>query len=73
MSVCAGLSFIETSALEATNVEDAFKQILTEIYQIVSKKSQAGEEQSSGQQTVQLKKCASLASVPSPFLLLSSC
>lgn len=33
-----GLSFIETSALEATNVEKAFQQILTEIYHIVSKK-----------------------------------
>jgi Ras-related protein Rab-11A len=33
-----GLSFIETSALEATNVEKAFHQILTEIYHIVSKK-----------------------------------
>jgi len=32
------LSFIETSALEATNVEKAFQQILTEIYHIVSKK-----------------------------------
>ena len=34
-----GLSFIETSALEATNVEKAFQQILTEIYHIVSKKA----------------------------------
>lgn len=33
-----GLSFIETSALEATNVELAFTKILTEIYHIVSKK-----------------------------------
>lgn len=33
-----GLSFIETSALESTNVEKAFQQILTEIYHIVSKK-----------------------------------
>eukprot|EP01025_Chloroclados_australasicus_P059131 TRINITY_DN7464_c0_g4_i1.p1 TRINITY_DN7464_c0_g4~~TRINITY_DN7464_c0_g4_i1.p1 ORF type:complete len:246 (-),score=14.78 TRINITY_DN7464_c0_g4_i1:143-880(-) len=33
-----GLSLIETSALEATNVEKAFKQILTDIYKIVSKK-----------------------------------
>ncbi|KAJ8903984.1 hypothetical protein NDN08_000514 [Rhodosorus marinus] len=30
------LSFIETSALEATNVEDAFSRILTEIYRLVS-------------------------------------
>lgn len=33
-----GLSFIETSALDSTNVEKAFQQILTEIYHIVSKK-----------------------------------
>lgn len=33
-----GLSFIETSALESTNVELAFQRILTEIYQIVRKK-----------------------------------
>ena len=33
-----GLSFIETSALESTNVELAFQRILTEIYHIVSKK-----------------------------------
>ena len=32
------LSFIETSALESTNVEAAFQQILTEIYRIVSQK-----------------------------------
>lgn len=34
-----GLSFIETSALEATNVDLAFQNILTSIYQIVSSKS----------------------------------
>lgn len=39
-----GLSFIETSALEATNVEKAFQTILAEIYRIISKKSiSAGE------------------------------
>eukprot|EP01095_Lingulamoeba_sp_RSL-Kostka_P011627 TRINITY_DN448_c0_g1_i1.p1 TRINITY_DN448_c0_g1~~TRINITY_DN448_c0_g1_i1.p1 ORF type:complete len:220 (-),score=87.57 TRINITY_DN448_c0_g1_i1:218-877(-) len=32
-----GLSFIETSALESTNVEEAFQTILTEIYHIVSR------------------------------------
>jgi len=38
-----GLSFIETSALEATNVDLAFQEILTSIYQIVSSKSLAEE------------------------------
>ncbi|XP_075230619.1 RAS oncogene family member Rab11 [Lycorma delicatula] len=32
------LSFIETSALDSTNVEAAFQNILTEIYRIVSQK-----------------------------------
>ena len=31
-----GLSFIETSALDSTNVELAFQKILTEIYHIVA-------------------------------------
>ena len=39
-----GLSFIETSALESTNVEMAFQKILTEIYHIVSKKALAAED-----------------------------
>jgi len=34
-----GLSFIETSALDASNVEAAFQNILTEIYRIVSNKA----------------------------------
>jgi Ras-related protein Rab-11A len=38
-----GLSFIETSALEATNVDLAFQNILSSIYQIVSSKSLADE------------------------------
>jgi len=39
-----GLSFIETSALEATNVDLAFQNILTSIYQIVSSKSLPEDE-----------------------------
>ena len=39
-----GLSFIETSALEATNVEKAFETILSEIYRIISKKSLSSDE-----------------------------
>ncbi|KAK9727179.1 hypothetical protein RND81_05G263800 [Saponaria officinalis] len=41
-----GLSFLETSALEAVNVEKAFQTILTEIYHIVSKKALAAQEAS---------------------------
>ncbi|KAJ4749052.1 Ras-related protein Rab-11A [Rhynchospora pubera] len=33
-----GLSFVETSALDSTNVEKAFQIILTEIYRVVSKR-----------------------------------
>lgn len=37
------LAFIETSALDATGVEEAFRQILTEIYRLISRKTmQAG-------------------------------
>ncbi|XP_043720339.1 ras-related protein RABA2a [Telopea speciosissima] len=39
-----GLSFIETSALEATNVEKAFHSILAEIYRIISKKNISSSE-----------------------------
>ncbi|KAL3538493.1 hypothetical protein ACH5RR_001859 [Cinchona calisaya] len=39
-----GLSFIETSALEATNVEKAFQTILGEIYRTISKKSLSSDE-----------------------------
>ncbi|CAL5330843.1 hypothetical protein ACSBR2_017413 [Camellia fascicularis] len=43
------LFFMETSALEATNVETAFITVLTEIYRIVSKKAlTANEEAESG-------------------------
>lgn len=34
-----GLSFIETSALDSTNVEEAFRSILSEIYKLGSKKA----------------------------------
>ena len=33
------LYFMETSALEATNVDNAFAEVLTQIFHIVSKKS----------------------------------
>ncbi|KAH0451228.1 hypothetical protein IEQ34_018527 [Dendrobium chrysotoxum] len=43
-----GLSFIETSALEAINVEKAFQMILGEIYRIISKKTLASSEPGPG-------------------------
>ncbi|XP_062226085.1 ras-related protein Rab2BV-like [Phragmites australis] len=42
-----GLSFLETSALEAVNVETAFHTILSEIRQTVSKKALAAQESAS--------------------------
>ncbi|KAK4385385.1 Ras-related protein Rab2BV [Sesamum angolense] len=38
------LSFLETSALEAHNVEKAFQTILLDIYQIISRKALAAQE-----------------------------
>lgn len=39
------LYFMETSALEATNVEKAFSEVLTQIYRVVSKKAvEAGDK-----------------------------
>jgi Ras-related protein Rab-11A len=37
------LAFIETSALDATGVEEAFRQILTEIYRLISRKTVQAE------------------------------
>ncbi|KAL6554860.1 Ras-related protein Rab11D [Orobanche gracilis] len=43
-----GLFFLETSALEAINIEDAFLVVLTEIFSIVNKKNLvAGEDEGS--------------------------
>ncbi|KAJ4841533.1 hypothetical protein Tsubulata_001736 [Turnera subulata] len=50
------LFFMETSALEATNVESAFLSVLTEIYRVVSKKALvANEEQEFGGSSSLLK------------------
>jgi len=38
-----GLSFVETSACESTNVEVAFEQNLTDVYHIVAKKACSDE------------------------------
>lgn len=43
-----GLFFLETSALEATNVEPAFMTVLTEIFNIVNKKSLVSDAQPNG-------------------------
>lgn len=43
-----GLSFVETSALDATNVDKAFQTVLTEIYRIISKKALAADEAGAG-------------------------
>lgn len=39
-----GLSFLETSALEAHNVEKSFQMILLDIYQVISRKALAAQE-----------------------------
>uniref|UniRef100_A0A7N0V3U4 Uncharacterized protein n=1 Tax=Kalanchoe fedtschenkoi TaxID=63787 RepID=A0A7N0V3U4_KALFE len=38
------LSFLETSALEAANVENAFQTVLLDIYHVISKKALAAQE-----------------------------
>lgn len=37
-----GLSFLETSAIEATNVDESFKQVLEEIYKLNSSTNPSG-------------------------------
>jgi len=43
-----GLSFLETSAMESTNVETAFYTVLSEVYKIVSKKALIADEAHGG-------------------------
>ncbi|KAM7508989.1 hypothetical protein LguiA_019442 [Lonicera macranthoides] len=49
------LYFMETSALESTNVESAFLTVLTEIYRIVSKKTLVANEEGEGGSAALLK------------------
>lgn len=42
-----GLSFLETSALEALNVDKAFQTVLHDIYHVISKKALAAQEAAS--------------------------
>ncbi len=37
------LAFVETSALDSTGVDEAFRQILSEIYRLMSRKAIASE------------------------------
>ncbi|KAE8653692.1 Ras-related protein RABA2d [Hibiscus syriacus] len=43
-----GLSFMETSALEAYNIEKAFQTVLLDIYEIIRKKALAAQEAGAG-------------------------
>ncbi|KAI4120330.1 MAG: hypothetical protein LQ338_007094 [Usnochroma carphineum] len=56
------LSFIETSALDASNVELAFQNILTEIYRIVSSKAldngEAGQNPNLDRKVLEISKSA---------------
>ena len=46
------LNFIETSALDSSNVEDAFKNLLTDIYHSMSKRQTQAANQGKGVATV---------------------
>merc|ERR1712078_539323 len=49
-----GLAAIETSALDATNVDIAFHRILSDIYNAMSKRQLRAEAERSSAQTVQV-------------------
>lgn len=49
------LCFMETSALESTNVESAFMTVLTEIYRIISKKTLNAADGSAYEKSASLK------------------
>ena len=50
-----GLAFLETSALDATGVDEAFSNILTEIYRQYSRKLLATENKNGGGGRIELK------------------
>lgn len=60
------LFFMETSALEATNVETAFLMILMEIYRIMSKKTLAANDQADAGDSGLLKGTAIIVPSPDP-------
>lgn len=64
------LSLIETSALEATNVEKAFNLILTDIYKIVSKKMHQDDGPGKG---VGATKPVNMNATPEPAKKSSCC
>jgi GTPase SAR1 family protein len=55
-----GLSFIETSALDSTHVEDAFTNILTDIYRIVSQKQMEAAPSKPSAGTIKVRHCTSM-------------
>lgn len=55
-----GLCFMETSALESTNVELAFLTVLTEIYRIVSKKALTASDESESDGSSSLLKATNI-------------
>lgn len=60
------LAFIETSALDSTGVEEAFRQILTEIYRLISRKAaaQTGDSDNKGGSKGGADKASSSGSLP---------
>eukprot|EP01093_Parvamoeba_rugata_P003068 TRINITY_DN13966_c0_g2_i1.p1 TRINITY_DN13966_c0_g2~~TRINITY_DN13966_c0_g2_i1.p1 ORF type:complete len:220 (-),score=-10.08 TRINITY_DN13966_c0_g2_i1:81-740(-) len=50
-----GLSFIETSALEGSNVEEAFRQLLTQIHGLVAQGALAGDKEKLNKESETIK------------------
>ncbi|KAH0458352.1 hypothetical protein IEQ34_013667 [Dendrobium chrysotoxum] len=60
------LFFMETSALESTNVETAFLTVLTEIYRVISKKALVANDESESSGNSSLLKGTEIAIPPEP-------